>query len=169
MPILHETFDDPAAADRAIDDLIAAGILPDDISVVMTAATKDQLVPPNPGPLEADIERGGLAGTLGGGLAALLGGLVLGGTVLAVTDGLAAPVLVAGPLAGALAGGVSGIAVGMLTGGLIGAGVAVSDAKAIEGHLARGAVVVTVHTTPENAADVDEILRHDNRGIEPTS
>jgi hypothetical protein len=30
-------------------------------------------------------------------------------------------------------------------------------------------VVVTVHTTPENAADVDEILRHDNRGIEPTS
>jgi hypothetical protein len=152
MPVLHETFSDRAAADRAIDDLIAAGISPADISIVMTGATKDRTV---------------AGGGAGGGVAAFLGGLVLGGAVLAVSDGLAAPVFAAGPLAGALVGGVYGLAVGALTGGLIGAGVAPDDAQAIEDHLARGSIVVTVHATPENVHDVDEILRHDNRGIEP--
>lgn len=164
MPILHEIFDNRAAADRAVDDLLAAGISPDTISVLVTGATKDQLLPPGPDHLAGDIARG----SVGGGIAACVGGFVLGGAILAASDGLAAPFFVAGPLAGALTGGLSGIAVGVLAGGLIGAGVAVSDANAIERHVAAGAIVVTVHATTENAADVDEIFRHDNRGIEPT-
>jgi hypothetical protein len=38
----------------------------------------------------------------------------------------------------------------------------------IETSVKNGAVIVAVHATTENAPDVDEILRHDNRGQEPT-
>jgi hypothetical protein len=161
MPTLHETFYDRAAADRAILDLIASGISADDISIVMTTATKATMLPT----LDGDIAKGGVAGGVAlGGLAALAGGLVL----TAATGGLAAPFLVGGPLAGALVGGVSGVAVGTLIGGLCGAGVAEGDARTIESHVNDGAVAVVVKATAENAPDVDEILRKDDGGKEPT-
>jgi hypothetical protein len=141
MPTLHETFTDRVTADRAIQDLIASGISPDDISIVMTTATKETFLPS----LDGDLAKGGVGGAVLGGLAAVAGGLVL------------------------LAGGVSGVAVGTLIGGLCGAGVAETDAHAIESHVKAGAVAVVVKATTENAPDVDEILRKDNSGAEPTT
>jgi len=165
MPTLHEIFYDRAAADRTVDDLIAQGIDHADISIVAGNAAEETFLPK----LDGDIGKGGVAGGLiGTGLAAICGGLI-GGTI-AATGGLAAiPFLAAGPVAEALAGGVSGLAVGALIGGLTGAGVAEADAKTIESHVGKGAIVVVVKATTENAPDVDQILRKDNRGIEPTA
>jgi hypothetical protein len=166
MPTLHETFYDRAAADRAVDDLIAQGIDPAEISIVVSSAAQETFLPK----LDGDIGKGGVAGgVVGAGLAAICGGLALGGTI-AATGGLAAiPFLAAGPVAEALAGGVSGLAVGALIGGLTGAGVAEADAKTIESQVGKGAIVVVVKATAEDAHDVDQILRKDNRGIEPTA
>jgi hypothetical protein len=162
MPTLHATFFDRAAADRAIEDLIAQGISPDDISILMSSAAKEKLCPD----LDGDVTKGGVSGAMvGGGLAALAGGLLL----TAATGGAAAPFLVAGPIAGALVGGVSGVAVGTIVGGLTGAGLAETDARDVEAHLNNGAVCVAVKTTDEAAPDVDEILRKDNSGAEPTT
>jgi hypothetical protein len=151
VPTLHEVFPNRAAADRAITELIANGISADDISIVMSQPTKDAL--------DVDLTRG----AVGGGLAALAGGLVLGGALTAATGGLAAPFLVAGPLAGAFVGGVSGVA-----GGLAGAAASGPDAHPIETKVNDGAVVVAVNATTANAPDVDEILRKDDSGTEPT-
>jgi hypothetical protein len=115
--------------------------------------------------LDTDLAKGGVGGAAVGGLAALAGGLVL----TAATGGLAAPFLVGGSIAGALAGGVSGVAVGTLIGGLCGAGVAEKDAQTIETHVANGAVAVVVKATTDNAPDVDQILRKDDGGAEPTT
>jgi len=156
MPTIHEVFPNRAAADRAITELIANGISADDISIVMSQPTKDAL--------DADLTRG----AVGGGLAALAGGLVLGGALTAATGGLAAPFLVAGPLAGAFVGGVSGLAVGLVAGGLVGAAASGPDPHPIETKVNDGAFVVAVNATTENAPDVDEILRKDDSGTEPT-
>jgi len=155
MPILHETFPDRHTADRAIMDLIASGISADDISIVMSQPTKD------------DLDRDITAGAVSGGLVALAGGLVVAGALVA-TAGAAAPFLVAGPLVAAFAGGVSGLSVGLVAGGLVGAAAASPDPHVIETKVNDGAVIVAVHATTENAPDVDEILRKDNHGIEPT-
>jgi hypothetical protein len=165
LPTLHENFYDRAAANRAVDDLIAQGVDAGDISIVVSDAAKDKYFPK----LDGDLAAGGVTGgAVGAGLAAVAGALVLGGTV-AATGGMALPFLAAGPVADALAGGVSGLAVGTLIGALTGAGVAETDAKTIESNVGSGAVVVVVKTTTKNAPNVDEILRKDNRGIEPTT
>jgi hypothetical protein len=156
MPVLHETFPNRAAADRAITDLVASGISADDISIVMSQPTKN------------DLDRDITSGAIGGGLAALAGGLVIGGALTVATAGAAVPFLVAGPLAGAFAGGVSGLAVGLVAGGIAGAAASSPDPHPIETHVNDGAVIVAVHATTENAPDVDEILRKDDRGAEPS-
>jgi hypothetical protein len=161
MPVLHETFPDRASANHCIEDLIAAGISADDISILMTNATPDHL--------DQDLTTGAVAGGVGGGIAAIAGGLILGGALTLATAGAAAPLLIAGPLAGAFAGGVSGLAVGALAGGLAGAGVAEADAHTIETNVRNGCVVVAVRATTQNAPDVDQVLRRDDRGTEPTT
>ena len=150
MPTLHETFPDRAAANRAITDLIAQGISAGDISIVMSDATKDRLVPENSERLDDDVTRGAVAGGVAGTVAAIAGGIALGGALTIAT------------------GGVAGLAVGLMAGGLAGAGIADSEARDIETHVQNGEVVVVVRATTQNAPDVDEILRHDNRGVEPT-
>jgi hypothetical protein len=170
MATVTASFYDRAATERAVDDLVAAGIPRDDISVVMSNETRDRYFAGDTDVRGANIAKGAAGGgAIGGSLGAIAGGLLLGGTITAVTGGAALPFLIAGPIAGALAGGGAGAAVGSILGALVGAGVPEHEARAIESDVQRGGVVIAVHTDDARTADIQAILRRDGGGIEPGS
>jgi hypothetical protein len=164
MPTLTATFSDRPSADRAVNDLLAAGISADNISVLMSHTSQATYLPPTEDNLDTSIAKGAV---IGGGLGAIAGGLLLGGVLTVLTGGVAAPLLIAGPLAAALAGGVSGAAVGTLAGGLIGAGVSEPVAHDIEQKVADGSVLVAVTVTGDAGPDIDAIFRKDAGIINP--
>ncbi len=169
MSTITASFYDRAATEHAVDDLVAAGIPRDDISVVMSNATRDRYYGGEGDVRGANIAKGAAGGgAIGGSLGAIAGGLLIGGGVLAVaTGGAAIPFLVAGPIAGALAGGGAGAAVGSVIGALVGAGVPEHEAHAIEGDIRNGGVVLAVRTDDARDEAVRGILRRDGGGVAP--
>jgi hypothetical protein len=167
MPTLTATFFDRPAADRAVDELTTHGVPADDISVIVSNTTRQHYFPEDDG-VTANVARGAASGGIvGGGLGAIAGGLLLGGLLTVATGGVAAPLLIVGPLAGALTGGVSGVALGSLFGGLVGAGISEPVAKELESNVSQGALVVAVRTSDDNAASVEGLLRRYNNRPAP--
>ncbi len=161
MATVTATFYDRAATERAVDDLTAAGIPRDDISVVMSNATRDRYFGGESNVHGANIAKGAAGGgVLGGSLGAIAGGFLLSGAAIAATGGAAVPFLIAGPIAGALAGGGAGAAVGSVIGALVGAGVPERDVHS-------GGVIVAVRTTDVQAGNAEAILRRDGGGVAP--
>ncbi|MET0342207.1 MAG: DUF3341 domain-containing protein [Polyangiales bacterium] len=81
----------------------------------------------------------GAGGVLGGtlGLLAGIGALAIPGV---------GPLIAAGPVLAALSGAAAGAAVGGLTGALVGLGIPELEAKAYEGKLRGGNILIAVHT-----------------------
>src|SRR3954453_23386719 len=132
-------------AESAVAALNNAGFRGNDISALLpdTDTTKDFAHVHNTKAPEGAVAGAGAGGVLGGTL-----GLLAGIGALAI-PGLG-PFIAAGPLLATLSGAAAGATVGGVTGALVGMGIPEVEAKAYEGKLRKGNILVAVHT--ENAA-----------------
>jgi len=143
-------------AERAVDDLLAAGFANDDISVLLPdiQGSKDFAHEKNtkaPEGTTAGVTTGGaIGGTLG--LLAGIGALAIPGV---------GPFIAAGPIMGALAGLGVGGAVGGLIGALVGLGMPEYEAKRYEGRIKEGGVLLSVHCdTSDQITRAKDLLKH---------
>ncbi len=129
-----------SAAERAVDQLIAAGFSNQDVSVLMAdrQGSKDFAAEKNTKAPEGATTGVGVGGAVGGtlGLLAGIGALAIPGV---------GPLIAAGPIMGALAGLGVGGAVGGVVGALVGLGIPEYEAKRYEGRVKDGGVLLSVH------------------------
>jgi hypothetical protein len=133
-------------AERAVDDLIAAGFSSDDISVLLpdnqgTKAFAHEKNTKAPEGTAAGVTTGG---AIGGAL-----GLLAGFGALAIPG--AGPFIAAGPIMSALAGLGAGGAFGGLIGALVGMGIPEYEAKRFEGRIKEGGVLLSAHCDTSEA------------------
>ncbi len=145
-----------ASAEHAVDGLLDAGFLKDDISVLLpdSSSSREFAHERNtkaPEGMTAGVTTGGaIGGTLG--LLAGIGALAIPGV---------GPLIAAGPLMAALAGVGVGGAVGGLLGALIGLGIPEYEAKRYEGFIKAGGVLLSVHcNTSEAITRAKGLLKH---------
>ena len=149
-------FDHYSDATSAVDQLKAAGISEDDISIVSNNADgryKDSDVGEDAG------TGAGIGAAVGG-----VGGLLTGLGIMAIPG--VGPVVAAGWLAAMAAGAVTGAVVGGAAGGLIGAltdsGVDELDAHVYAEGVRRGGTLVTAKVDEGRAAEAEAILQRSN-------
>ena len=160
MKTVAGLFRTPTAMHQALEDLRAAGVDPQRISVIAS--------PTSAGELARETEIDAPATTAGGtSLGAILGGAagwLVGIGALAIPG--IGPVVAAGPLAGALgvagATAVAGAGVGAVAGGLFGAltawGFSEAEAHEYEARVARGDTLLAAEVPDEAALRAEEIL-----------
>ncbi|MCA1594523.1 MAG: hypothetical protein LC754_18225 [Acidobacteria bacterium] len=147
-------FKTRVAAEAAVDAILKRGYTRDDISVLMSDATKNKEFAIETGTRAAD--GAGIGGAVGGTIGAVLAALAAVGTSIAL-PGLG--LIVAGPLAAALAGAGAGGAAGGLIGALVGAGIPEHRAKVYDASLRAGGILIGVETkTDEEADKVEKLL-----------
>jgi len=135
-PTIVGIFTDRSQAERAIQDLKAAGFTEEQIGVAMLDRSEERQLIEDTGSTTAEAAAtGALSGGVIGGLIGLLGSLLLPG---------AGPLVVGGVLASTLAGVGIGAAAGGLIGALMSMGVPEADARHFDSGLRSGAVLVTV-------------------------
>lgn len=149
-------FPDRNAAERAVDQLTAAGFSNQDVSVLMSdkAGSKDFATEKNTKAPEGTTAGVGIGGALGGtlGLLAGIGALAIPGV---------GPLIAAGPIMGALAGLGVGGAVGGLVGALVGMGIPEYEAKRYENRVNDGGILVSVHCeTSDEVSRAKDILKN---------
>ena len=149
-------FKTRVAAEAAVDAIMKRGYTRDDISVLMSDATKSK---------EFAIETGsragegaGIGGAVGGAVGAVIAALAAVGTNIAL-PGLG--LVVAGPLVAALAGAGAGGAAGGLIGALVGAGIPEHRAKVYDASLRSGGILIGVESKTDEEADQLEKLLGD--------
>ncbi len=140
-------FDDRTQAEKAIEDLKAAGFDPSKIGFVMQdkSATKEVTEDHGTHSTEGAVA-GGLIGGTAGALLAATGALVIPGI---------GPFVSAGILATSLVGG----AAGWLVGGLAGLGIPREEAQYYEDRVHQGAALVTVDAAGRDAEARQILLR----------
>lgn len=147
-------FKTKLAAEAAVDALIKQGYTRDDISVLMSDATKSK---------EFAIESGthamdgaGIGGAVGGTVGAVLAAIAAVGTSIALPGiGL----VIAGPIVAALAGAGAGGAAGGVVGALVGAGIPEHRAKVYDAGLRGGGILIGVEPrTTEDSDIIEKIL-----------
>ena len=147
-------FKTRAAAEAAVDALIKRGYTRDDISVMMSDATKSKEFAIETGTHAAD--GAGIGGAVGGTVGAVLAAIAAVGTSLAL-PGLG--LIVAGPIVAALAGAGAGGATGGLIGALIGAGIPEHRAKVYDAGLRSGGILLGIEPkTDEDAGKLEKLL-----------
>ena len=128
-------------AERIVDQLQQRGVASGDISVLFPdkRGSKDFAHEHNTKAPEGAVAGIGAGGVVGGtlGLLAGIGALAIPGV---------GPLIAAGPLMATLSGAAAGATVGGITGGLIGLGLPEFEAKAYEGKIRGGNILVAVHT-----------------------
>jgi hypothetical protein len=127
-------------AERAVDELKAAGFRNSDISV---------LFPNTEGATDFAVEKETKApegASTGAGVGAVAGGALgwLVGIGLLAIPGLG-PFVAAGPIMAALAGAGAGGVVGGIAGALVGMGLPEYEAKKYEGRIKQGGILLAVH------------------------
>jgi hypothetical protein len=129
-----------AQAERAVDQIVAAGFSNNDISVLLpdTQSSKEFAHEKN-----TKAPEGTAAGVTTGGVVGGTLGLLVGIGALAI-PGLG-PFIAAGPIMASLAGLGVGGAVGGLIGALVGMGIPEYEAKRYEGRVKDGGVLLSVH------------------------
>jgi hypothetical protein len=143
-------FEGPSEACAAVEDLVSAGFLREDISIVSRAEEGEGAPAPD---RAVDIAAGAGAGAAIGGI----GGLVLGLAALAIPG--IGPVVAAGPLAAALVGAGIGAAAGGIVGALAEQGIPHEEAQYYAEGIRRGGTVLLVHAaTDTDAARAREIM-----------
>ena len=155
-------------AERAIDDLKAAGVDMERVSVV--ARDADEVSGVETG-LDTDKETvgnhaddGATTGALTGGAIGGIGGLLVGLGVLAIPG--VGPILLAGAeataIATTLAGGAIGAAAGGLLGALIGLGIPEEEARVYNDRVVAGHYLVMVNSRSVDIDRAETILRKHN-------
>ena len=145
-------FEDHHQADKAVSELLEAGVRQDQIGVVMRhveggVATADK-------EHDSHAGSGALTGALTGlGLGALAGLGVLAGVIPVV-----GPAIAAGTLGVILSNAAAGAGLVGLVGALVGAGVPEHEAKYYQGELEAGRSIITVNA-PGRTDEVTSILR----------
>ncbi|MEO8048803.1 MAG: DUF3341 domain-containing protein [Acidobacteriota bacterium] len=136
-------------AERAVDQILAAGFSNNDISVLLPDAQSSREFAHEK---NTKAPEGTTTGVTAGGVVGGTLGLLAGIGTLAI-PGLG-PFIAAGPIMAGLAGLGVGGAVGGLIGALIGMGIPEYEAKRYEGRVKDGGVLLSVH-----CATSDEISR----------
>jgi hypothetical protein len=161
MALVSATFYDRRDAEMAVERLCALGYGTGQISVIMTAATRDRHFVDEDeeegvaGQTEdvASTQRAALGSVVGG----TLGALVLGGLVFATVATAGAGALVAGALAAA-GGAIGGGAAGGVIGGVVAGGLPAESAGAVLSDVEAGAIAVIVDVPDERVAEVHSTL-----------
>ncbi|HEV8587774.1 MAG TPA: hypothetical protein VGQ72_02785 [Pyrinomonadaceae bacterium] len=149
-------FKTRAAAEAAVDAIIKRGYTRDDISVLMSDATKSKEFAVQTKSHAADGL--GIGGAIGGTVGAVLAAIIAVGASIPVPGlGLA----VAGPLAAALAGAGAGGATGGLIGLLVGTGIPEHRAKVYETGVRGGGILLGVEAKTSEEVEKLETLLED--------
>ena len=142
------------AAEATVDALIKHGYTREDISVLMSDATKNKEFAIESGTHAAD--GAGIGGAVGGTVGAVLAAIAAVGTSIAL-PGLG--LVIAGPIAAALAGAGAGAFTGGVVGALVGAGIPEHRAKVYDAGLRGGGILIGVEAgTNEEADKIEELL-----------
>jgi hypothetical protein len=152
-------FKNRVAAEAAVDAIIKRGYTRDDISVLMSDATRSKEFALQTRSHAAD--GAGIGGAVGGAVGAVLVAILAVGTTL-ILPGI--NFVVAGPIAAALAGAGAGAATGGVIGALIGAGIPEYRAKVYDTELRGGGILVGVEARSDEEVDRLEDLLEDVGG-----
>src|SRR5215467_750694 len=145
-------FPSRSTAERAIEDLVNYGYSRDDISLLMSDATRGREFALR---MATKAPEGAATGaTVGGVIGAVAAGLVALGVV--AVPGLA--LVAAGPVVATLAGLGAGAAAGGLTGALIGLGIPEHEARFYNEAIEKGGMLLGVYTHNDRAAQARKIL-----------
>jgi hypothetical protein len=140
------------AAEAAVDAILKRGYTRDDISVMMSDATRSKEFALQARTHAAD--GAGIGGAVGGVVGAVLAAIVAVGSSI-ILPGL----VIAGPIAAALAGAGAGAATGGVIGALIGAGIPEYRAKVYEAGLRGGGILLGVEAKSDEEVDkLEELL-----------
>ncbi len=149
-------FKNKVAAEAAVDAILKRGYTRDDISVLMSDATRTKEFAVQARTHAAD--GAGIGGAVGGAVGAVLAAVVaVGSTIL--LPGL--NLVIAGPIAAALAGAGAGGVTGGVIGALIGAGIPEYRARVYESGLREGGILLGVEATSDEDGDKLEQLLED--------
>ena len=147
-------FKNRVAAEAAVDAILKRGYTRDDISVLMSDATRSKEFALQTRSHAAD--GAGIGGAVGGAVGAVLVAMLAVGTTL-ILPGI--NLVVAGPIAAALAGAGAGAATGGVIGALIGAGIPEYRAKVYDTGLRSGGILVGVEARSGEEVDrLEELL-----------
>ena len=149
-------FKTRAAAEAAVDAIIKRGYTRDDISVLMSDATKNKEFAVQTRSHAADGM--GIGGAIGGTVGAVLAAIVAVATAITIPG---VGLVVAGPIAAALAGAGAGATTGGLIGLLIGTGVTEHRAKVYDTGVRGGGILLGVETKTSDDVDKLETLLED--------
>lgn len=152
-------FDSTAEAQKAIQDLVKAGVPKEEISL-LSNDSKGEYASLLKDPDATKKTTGSVGANVAGGAAiGGLGGLLLGLGALAVPG--IGPVLAAGPIAAALGGAAVGAAGGGIVGVLKDSGVPDEDASFYTEHVRRGGTLVSIRTDRSMEDKINDVLvRH---------
>lgn len=137
---VYGIFPSVAAAEQAVDHLIAAGVSDNDVSILMADNESTRAFAHQKG---TKAPEGAATGVTAGGFVGGALGLLAGVGALAIPG--VGPLIAAGPIMATLAGLGVGGAVGGLIGALAGLGIPEYEAKRYEGRVRGGGVLLSVH------------------------
>ena len=149
-------FKTRAAAEAAVDAIIKRGYTRDDVSVLMSDATKNKEFAVQTRSHAADGL--GIGSAIGGTVGAVLAAIAAVGTSIAI-PGLG--LFVAGPIAAALAGAGAGGATGGLIGLLVGTGIPEHRAKVYDTGVRGGGILLGVEAKSGDEVERLETLLED--------
>jgi hypothetical protein len=144
-------FKSRVAAEAALDAILKRGYSRDDISVLMSDATKNKEFAVETRTHAAD--GAGIGGAVGGAVGAALAAIAAVGTTIVIPP--LGGLIIAGPIAAALAGAGAGGATGGIIGALIGAGIPEHRAKVYDAGLRGGGILLGVEAQADE--DVDKL------------
>lgn len=152
-------FKNRVAAEAAVDAIIKRGYTREDISVLMSDATRSKEFALQTRTHAAD--GAGIGGALGGAVGAVLAAIAAVGTTIFLPG---INLVIAGPLAAALAGAGAGGATGGVIGALIGAGIPEYRAKVYDAELRGGGILIGVEAKSDEEVEHLEQLLEDIGG-----
>ena len=147
-------FKNRVAAEAAVDALLKRGYTRDDISVLMSDATRTKEFAVQAKTHAAD--GAGIGGAVGTAVGAVLAAIAAVGSTIFL-PGL--NLVIAGPIAAALAGAGAGAVTGGVIGALVGAGIPEYRAKVYEAGLREGGILLGVEAKADEEVDrLEELL-----------
>ena len=149
-------FKTRTAAEAAVDAIIKRGYTREDVSVLMSDATKNKEFAVQTRSHAADGL--GIGGAIGGTVGAVLAAIVAVGTSITVPG---VDLAVAGPVAAALAGAGAGGATGGLIGLLVGTGIPEHRAKVYDTGVRGGGILLGVEAKSSDEVDKLQTLLED--------
>lgn len=147
-------FKNRVAAEAAVDTLLKRGYSRNDISVLMSDATRTKEFAVQAKSHAAD--GAGIGGAVGTAVGAVLAAVVAVGSTI-ILPGI--NLVIAGPIAAALAGAGAGAVTGGVIGALVGAGIPEYRARVYETGLREGGILIGVEAkTKEDIETLEQLL-----------